>query len=205
MSDFVVHFTTTKDGGDDHKTMMSIYASRQLKPRSAFGIGTKKAPAASEQKAVCFSEIPPGEWDRLVQRRETKYGIAFKKEFVISAGGGLIWYAWKDTPHWQTLQELMSAGSADPSNPIWRLTPMIDAPGEYGTKKYMFDWEREWRHVGVMPFQEQDVAFLLIPGELHSAANSFFIDAKADNIGPAYFCPLVDPLWPRERILEAIE
>ena len=81
---------------------------------------------------------------------------------------------------------------------------MIDGPGEYGSTKYIFDWEREWRHVGTMMFEEKDVAFLLIPEELHDAANDFFANAQEENLGPAYFCPYVDPTWSREHILEVL-
>ena len=81
---------------------------------------------------------------------------------------------------------------------------MIDAPGNYGGRDYQFEWEREWRHIGPFPFEPEDVAFLLIPEELHSAARGFFGNAYYENLGPAYFCPYVDPSWDRERIIEAL-
>jgi len=204
MSNYVVHFTKTEDGSDDYKSIMSIYFSRHLEPKRPFGIGKSKAPEDSEQRAVCFSEIPPGQWQRLIERRGTKYGLAFTKDFIISRGGGPIWYAWKETPHWQRLQELMDSALGDSSAPIWRLTPMIDAPGQYSKHKYIFDWEREWRHVGRLSFSVENVAFLMIPEELHGQAHSFFEDAYRENLGPSYFCPYVDPSWNRERILEAL-
>ena len=82
---------------------------------------------------------------------------------------------------------------------------MIDAPGEYGKREYFFDWEREWRHIGSMYFAPEDVAFLLIPEELHPAARSFFENAYRENLGPAYFCPYVDPSWSKERIIDKLK
>lgn len=201
MSNYVVHFTKGGEGENDYGTMMSIYWSGVLRPMRRFGLGKAKAPDSSEQGAVCFSEIPPGHWERLVARRGTKYGLAFKKEFVLSRGGGPIWYAWKDTPHWHALQNMMTAAVGDPEALIWRLTPLIDAPGTYGASDYAFDWEREWRHVGPFSFDPCDVAFLLIPEALHESARDFFENARLDNLGPAYLCPYVDPSWSKDRII----
>jgi len=185
MSNYVIHFTRGGEGENAYKTMMSIYSSCVLRPKHQFGIGKNKAPVKTQQEAVCFSEIPAGQWQRLVKRRETKYGLAFTKEFIIKHGGGPIWYVWKDTPHWQLLQNIMASSIDDADAPIWGVTAMIDAPGQYGGRKYFFDWEREWRYIGAMSFTPADVAFLLIPEELHSAAKSFFKDAYRENLGPA--------------------
>ena len=204
MSNYVVHFTKGNDGADDYDSMMSIYSSRMLKPMKSFGIGKKLAPKTTEQKAVCFSEIPPGQWQRLIERRATKYGIAFSKDFIVSKGGGPIWYAWKDTPHWNNLQDLMASASGNPDAPIWQLTPMIDAPGQYGDQKYLFDWECEWRHIGQMSSDVEDVAFLMIHEEFHEYAKTFFEDAYQEQLGPSYFCPYIDPSWDRKRILKAL-
>ncbi len=204
MSNYVVHFTSGGSGVDDYTTMMSIYSSSMLIPERSFGIGRNNAPPSSDQRAVCFSEIPPGEWNRLVERRGTMYGLAFSKQFIISQGGGPIWYAWRGTPHWQALQAMMDDAALDPDALVWQITPMIDAPGTYRGRDYEFEWEREWRHVGPLSFKPDDVAFLLIPEELHSAARGFFENAYHENLGPAYFCPYVDPLWNREQIIERL-
>lgn len=204
MSNFVVHFTKGTEGKDDYHSMMGIYSQQVLLAKKRFGIGKDKAPQECTQQAVCFSEIPPGHWHRLVERRETKYGLAFTKEFILSRGGSPVWYAWKGTPPQQTLQNMMAQACGNPSAPIWDLTPFIDAPGTYGKSDYLFDWEREWRHLGSLSFGPEDVAFLLIPEELHSAAYGFFENAQAENLGPAYFCPYVDPLWSRDLILETL-
>ena len=82
---------------------------------------------------------------------------------------------------------------------------MIDRPGTYGHSTYQFDWEREWRHRGNLGFESSDVAFLLIPEGLHSTARAFFLKAEQENIGPAYFCPYIDPSWERDRILGALK
>ncbi|MGQ7937685.1 hypothetical protein [Paraburkholderia sp. D1E] len=153
---------------------------------------------------MCFSEIRAGQWSRLEERRETKYGVAFTKEFILSQGGGPIWYAWKNTPHWRALQRMMASSIDDADADVWKICPMIDAPGHYGRSDYVFDWEREWRHVGSMRFDTNNVAFLLMPEQLHGAARGFVENAFTENIGPAYFCPYVDPAWEKDAVLDAL-
>lgn len=205
MSNYLVHFTKGSNGVSGYDAMMSIYANCVLWPGRQFGIGKSRAPAGTQQEAVCFSGIPAGQWQRLEERRGTKYGLAFSKEYILSLGGGPVWYAWKDTPHWQTLQDMMAAADGDADAPIWKFTAMIDAPGVYGNSEYFFEWEREWRHIGAMSFTPEDVAFLLIPEALHTAAQSFFEDAYRENIGPAYFCPYIDPSWSKEKIINELK
>jgi hypothetical protein len=205
ISDFVIHLTRGGPSRDDLRSMFGIYADRVLRPGETFGIGRKRCPDPDSQLAVCFSEIPPGEWARLEERRGTKYGIAFRKRLLISRGAGPIWYVWKGSPQWLALHRLMEAASTDVDADIWKLTPLIDAPGEYGhSRRYFFEWEREWRHVGQFAFEPKDVAFLLIPEDRHADAREFFEFVHRDNTGPAYLCPYIDPSWDRDTVMSAL-
>jgi hypothetical protein len=51
---------------------------------------------------------------------------------------------------------------------------------------------------------EKDVAFLLIPEELHSSARSFFHGHYLANTGPGYFCPFIDPMWTIDQVKAAL-
>jgi hypothetical protein len=204
MSDFVVHFTRGGEGEDDSRNMFSIYWDHVLKPKKAFGVGKEVCPVPESQFAVCFSEIPPGDWARLKERRQTKYGIGFSKSFLISNGAGPIWYVWKVSPLWGVLKDMMRREASNPGADIWKLTPLIDAPGKYGSREYFFEWEREWRHVGEFAFKPEDVAFLLIPEEFHEDARTFFKGHRDEHTGPPYLCPYVDPTWDGDRILETL-
>lgn len=204
MSNYVVHFTQGGTANADYKNMLSIYGQGKLLPKNPFGIGRRFCPDENSQRAVCFSEIPPGQWDRLKNRRETSYGIGFTKEFIVENGGGPVWYVYKDSPSHIALTELMRNEEQCASAAIWKITPFIDAPGSYGGREYFFEWEREWRLTGELEFKPEDVAFLLLSEELHGAAGAFFEMAVSEPLGPGYFCPYVDPTWDRDRILETI-
>lgn len=204
MSEYVVHFTKPAGTGTDYDSMMGIYSTATILARNTFGIGRPLAPDPDSQKAACFSEIPLDKLARLVARRG-RYAIGFRKRLLVDRGGGPVLYAYKDTPHWAAVHDLMRRALASPdpaADPIWRLTPFVEAPGEHKGRPYYFEWEREWRHAGHFRFQPGEVAFLILPEEMHEAARGFFESAREENLGPAYFCPYIDSAWDLERIRE---
>jgi hypothetical protein len=182
MSEYVVHFAKETPDRSGYDTIMSILSEQRLMAGGEFGIARGLNGLGNTQKSVCFSEVPLDRLDRLVDRRGTKYAIGFRQDVLVQAGGGRVWYVDKDSP-------------------FWRVTPFIDFPGDYGATEYRFEWEREWRVPGDMCFTPDQVAFLFIPGELHDAARAFF---QGQNLGPAFDCPFLDPLWPDVAIQEAL-
>ena len=199
MSDYLVHFTKPYKGKDAYANMLSILGSRIIRARNPFGIMRKAAPDPLSQRAVCFSEIPLHLLGRLVDKR-SEYGIVFRKDLVVHRKGNPIFYAYKDQPVTDAIKKLISTAGNNPTNPIWEVTPFVDAPGAYPTGTYFFEWEREWRKTGDFKFTKDDVEFLIIPEHQHKAAKSFFKNAHAENLGPVYDCPLIDAHWKRKKI-----
>ncbi|XXF80276.1 hypothetical protein P2318_11125 [Myxococcaceae bacterium GXIMD 01537] len=210
MSDFVVHFT--KPGPpyqDAYQNMMSLLGMRTLIPGAeGFGFARKEPAVLERHRAVCFSEIPLDCLDRLVQRRSL-YGIAFRKSFILSRGGGPVWYVQYGSPAHQSMKHLVQQALASPDPqraPVWNMTPFVDVQGDApeAPYSYRFDWEREWRVPGLLRFTEYDVAVLFMPEEVHAVARDFFAWAARENQGPGYFCPVLDPGWPTQRMAEAL-
>jgi len=203
MSNFVVHFTRLFNGKKPYWNMLGILSQRRIRAMSAFGIGRKDAPNEKSQYATCFSEVPLHQLSRLADKR-SKYGIVFRKDFVVHRHGNPILYAYKGGQLNQSIRSLMKASKKDPGSDIWKITPFIDAPGAYGKSTYFFEWEREWRKIGDFNFDTDDVECLIIPQDLHGAAKSFFIDVKQENLGPVYNCPFIDPYWSRVKIQKTL-
>ena len=210
MSDYLVHFT--KDGppsGDAYRNSLGILSQGVLRPGSEpFGSARRDFYAQGTQLCTCFSEIPLDRLGRLAGRR-SRFGIGFRKDFIIANGGAPVWYVDFGSPAHTSLEALKAeaAKAADPrAHPLWRLTPFIDVTGRppKAPYTYNFDWEREWRVPGPLRFTPADVALLFIPAELHDAAWAFFEDAEREHLGPGYFCPYLDPQWPEDRIAEAL-
>lgn len=199
MSPFVVHFTKKTDR-TEYENAISILFSRRLEARARFGAGKG---FVESPKCVCLSEAPLHQLKRLADQRGP-YGLGFRKEFIVGRGGGPILYAYQGTPHAQAIENCVKAAIGKPHDPIWRLAPFVDRPGVYGSNSYFFEWEREWRYIGDLDFNETDPAFLIIPEYLHSAARSFFDDAALEHSGPSYNCRFIDPYWDLEQVNAAL-
>ena len=199
MSDYVVHFAKQYDGRSDYDTIMGILSGQVIRAFNIFGIARENAPDPSSQRTVCFSETPLHYLGRIANRR-SELGIVFRKSFIVSRGGNPILYAYRDQPLYRSVHALMAAGRGNPNAPIWSMTPFVDAVGG----NYNFEWEREWRHIGDLRFTSDDVAFLIIPANLHEAARTFFASAEEDEVGPNYPCPFIDARWNQQQIAEAL-
>lgn len=196
MSPFVVHFTKKSPTAGEYENSLSILGSRRLEARNRFGIAKNHIESLP---CVCFSEVPLHQLGRLADKRGS-YGIVFRKEFVVEHNGGPIMYAYQNTAHAVALRTLVNNAVGKLDDPIWRIAPYVDQPGQYGSSSYFFEWEREWRHVGDLNFKESDLAFLIIPEHLHKAARDFFDNAEREHLGPNYKCPFIDPYWSLDKI-----
>ena len=205
-SDFLTHFTKPTPPRSEYGNQLSICGDRRLDARNPFGIARSSAPDRTSQLTVCFSEVPLHCLSRIAERR-SRFGIGFTKDFAKSKGALPVWHVEKDSAQHASIDQLISAalGTSNPADqPIWRLTPLIDVPGSYPTGTYRFEWEREWRCVGDFTFDESDVAFLVIPEELHVAACEFFREARDEHLGPFYGCPYIDSSWNSEQVQRAL-
>ncbi|MFZ5720201.1 MAG: abortive infection system antitoxin AbiGi family protein [Pseudomonadota bacterium] len=202
MSNYVVHFTKD-DGQSPYMNQMGILSRQIIEARNPFGIARHSAPVGASQRAVCFSEVPLHQLSRLAEVR-SRYGIGFRKDFLVQAGGNPILYAYRDQGLVNAIRSLMTLAAGNAQSPIWRVTPFVDAPGTYQHSSYFFEWEREWRTLGDLSFTTSDVAFLIIPEDLHEAARAFFEEARQDNTGPCYECPFIDPNWDQDQVAEVI-
>lgn len=200
MSPYVVHFAKEAPSRTAYENAISILSQRTILAQGAFGAGRQLPPA---KRSACFSEVPLHNLRRLADRRG-KHGIGFRKEFLVERGGGPVLYAYRDTPQARAINAMVQTAVNQPEAPVWSLAPFIDLPGTYGRSTYLYEWEREWRHVGDLLFHETDAAFLIIPEELHEAARSFFEQAKDDHTGPSYECLFIDPYWSEARIKIAL-
>lgn len=91
-------------------------------------------------------------------------------------------------------------GGVDVNDDVWRITPFADNTAA----NYHFEWEREWRIPRGLTFEPDDVAFLFVPEALHPQGAAFLADGGG-GAGPAYSCPILDPLWGDDQIQAALQ
>ena len=230
VSPYVVHFT--KAGGDlppppsdasnlsttmreiadtppsDLDRFMCILGDRWLYPGSKQFGSARLRKLGDSQCAVCFSEVPLGLLDRLVERY-SDWGIGFPKGLVRKAGGGPVWYLHNRGAPAKAFRKLVTRElrNFDPESPLWDLTPLVDQPGEYEMGRYEFEWEREWRLPGPngFDFAPHEIAFLFAPEGEHEGIRGFLDEAHSRGDAEDFTCPLVDASWERARIEEAVE
>ncbi|MEV6928419.1 hypothetical protein AB0M46_28575 [Dactylosporangium sp. NPDC051485] len=170
MSNWLVHFT------DREETFLSILRDGEIRAVRPFGSAMNLEDNLHNQKAICLSEIPVDQLDRLM-KRHGRWGLAFTRNFIRAAGGARVWYLDQDMPTQLAFRELGTQamrGSINPADEIWTLTPFVDrvAPG-----KYEFEWEREWRVVGGLRFTPSDLAFTLTPDGISQKMEQISIEA----------------------------
>jgi hypothetical protein len=197
MSEYVVHFTRDVDDRSASETLHVILEAGRLEPGPRpFGAARNLDALVASQRVVCFSEIPLDRLDRLVARRKSSYGVGFAQDWIIQAGGARVWYVDRGSEPYEAFQELFSQRLRKWDDPFWALTPFVDFPGEYGDTSYRFEWEREWRVPGSVEFAPENVAFLFGPEAAHHE--------MLEQMGAHYSGPCIDPLWPDDRIQEAL-
>jgi hypothetical protein len=126
----------------------------------------------------------------LSSRRGSKFGLAFTKEFIISKGGNRVWYVELNSSQHSSIERMASSKNIS----LFGLAPFIEIVSNNQNERRDFDWEREWRVIGQIPFLPEDVKFLFIPSNSQEQARIFFDDAERENIGPNYQCPYIDPV-----------
>ena len=153
LSEYLVHMTTSP------QALASIITSGRVEARNRFGIGRGLDMVANKHESTCFTEMPLSELGRLRDRGKS-WGIAFKRDFVLQHGGQRVWYLDINNRPYQALLELKEAAykNRDWSNPVWNITPFVD---QRNPVSYAFEWEREWRVVGDLRFDLEDVVLLI--------------------------------------------
>jgi hypothetical protein len=230
LSTFVVHFT--RDQGRDgsaRDNLLNILLTRCIEARNVYGMAKQLAERFSEvadtQRAVCFTETPlEHAWmmNSEIDSRRIQfdgYGVAFTRTFARRRGANPVWYLditqghdWLTVPVRELLEEAERAATPpnatgpDPvrlaAAPILRLAPFLEQMGAPAGTRKEFWWEREWRHVGDLSFNAQDIVVVFAPeGEHEELAEEIGSNEHYQRFGmPA----LVDAHWGLERMIAAL-
>jgi len=154
LSSYLIHMTSSGEA------LASILASGHIEARNPFGLAGKRPENAETHKAACFTEAPASEIDRI---RRGRFGIAFHRDLIIKAGGQRVWYLNYGTPAWDAfLHEVNRLHAIDDPSRFKELSPYIDM---VRPQSYEFDWEREWRVLGGLRFEWEDIAYVIVPGD----------------------------------------
>lgn len=190
LSNYVVHFTKETTGSADQ--LIAILLSGVIEARNRYGIAYKNDRAP---RVVCLTETPIHKLGRIIERRGP-YGIGFHKRFAVQLGGGPVMYAYG--PQITAAQRLIAEAADD--SPAWQLSAFIDPV----SKRYAFDWEREWRVPSDIKFTADEFDFLVMPETEHAGFLEWAHEEIQKERMPQYAAPLIDASWSKERIKETL-
>jgi hypothetical protein len=142
-------------------------------------------------RVTCFTETPLDQIDILMRKvygRDitfSPHGLVFKKEYISQKGGNPVFYAGRglfDTL-WQLYEDAKNRDFSPSAHKFLALVNRCD-------EKYDFHWEREWRIVGNLEFELEELYCGLCPRDE--------IDEFENRFRPVKF---IDPYWGINKIL----
>lgn len=197
-SKYLAHFATDRPPvsnkeGNPASSVKELSAKERL-----INILTEKRIRASVMPwtnchAACFTECP---WSSLLEhtQRYSPYGIGFEKSFVFSKNGSPVYYVRADQYEKQEWHEHLKP-FVTPFWPSYR-PKSIEKKKVFKTCDY--SQEREWRVPHDLPFEYNNIAFIILKNYADMAQ---FPKALKDAIGRDKFILMdnyrnIEKLWP---------
>jgi hypothetical protein len=204
MSQCMVHLTRDdKDdwdegGGTARDNFESILTSRSIlavRPHCLHGPRLALKAHREKFKVSCFTETPLDQLKHLLNIRRQidleAYGFVFERDFMLQNGAQQALYI--NEYHSQidlraaydTIFEI--AAKKNFKGKMWKTLPLVNAMHD----GYDFAWEREWRMMGSLKFQLDDLVCVILPED------ETMLRKKMAAMGIA----AVDPEWKYERVV----
>lgn len=144
-------------------------------------------------KVVCFTETPLDQVEVLLERVEGRtfilepYGLVFKKDYIREKGGNPVFYITGNlsAPLWKLYNDAKDTKCAGEENKVLALINKCDDAID-------FHWEREWRIVGNLDFDLNDIYCGLCPQE------------EIPDLESKYRVKFIDPHWGINKILDKL-
>lgn len=212
LSTFVVHLTRASGGTSALANLAAILRDRRLAAKTPMGWAAKAAvqlgPMADlSQRVVCFSETPLEQVYGMyadIPGRQVKlepFGVAFTKMTARRHGVNPVWYVDMTPGHrWRICEALdllrdraVAVGDDKFAGMVGSvLLPFFEGMGTWEGSQKEFWWEREWRHVGDLTFEIEELAFVIAPTAHHDVLRRV-VDR-----------PCIDPEWSLERMIASL-
>lgn len=201
-SQLLVHLTRDDEFQSAKEVLETILDEQTLRAYNHFclfspNLKELEDTALQEQfKVVCFTETPIDQIEvvlNLVKERKIEfkpYGLVFKKDYIKQQGGNPVFYITKEIakPIWDLYWPLNS--DKKPSfNRICKLLALFTVCEEGND----WHWEREWRTIGDLKFNLNDVYCGLCP----EAGIEYFENKY-------YQVKFISPFWGISKILEKL-
>lgn len=190
-----VHGRTAEENFEGIMNRLMIYA---LRPHC---LHKTQIPDKHREKfaVCCFTEVPLQELHLLTRsikgRRNqySDYGVVFSREFLMLKGAQPAIYLnsyGKNSDLSEAADRIFELAKAEGfRGKLSRLIPYMNHMNE----GYDFAWEREWRIVGDLKFELEDIVCLILPEQGEMALKREFLESGV---------PVISPGWTTERIID---
>jgi hypothetical protein len=198
-SPFLVHLTKSTINERAKDILCRILDDQALLSYHAWCIWYKSleqpenAELCQKFKVVCFTETPLDQIEILLQKVERRlyqpepYGLVFKKTYIRSKGGNPVFYVTREIA--KPLSAIYEKQTTSIEDSVCRLLALTTFCDNYND----WHWEREWRIVGELHFQYEDVYCALCPED-----DIPFFEKGYDNL------TFIDPRWRMNKILDQL-
>ncbi|MEM9610940.1 MAG: hypothetical protein AAGA99_26260 [Actinomycetota bacterium] len=207
LSTFLVHLTKS-DRGNAAGELSSILRDRQLLARHSptlmntvleAQVGRLGDTAPMRRNVVCMTDTPlDGIWMMCqdIESRGTRlqpFGLVFTRAWGRRSGVNPVFYVDQTPGHpWLTvpMNRLAATLNDKQLDDLAAVLPFVETMGPGKD----FAWEREWRHVGDLPFELSDIVAVIAPEDWHQhLASTLQVDR-----------PWIDPEWSLQRMIAAL-
>jgi hypothetical protein len=142
-------------------------------------------------KVACFTETPIDQIEVLLEKVQGRnmvlspYGLIFKKDYISKNGGNQVFYITEELsrPLWTIYDKAVDSNFPDT---FCRLLALINRCDD----KIDFHWEREWRVVGNLKFDYEDIYCGICP------------ESEIQCFESNYSVTFIDPHWGINKILD---
>ncbi len=168
-SPFLVHLTRADESCSAKEVLDTIINEKTLRAYNYFCIFKDRIAELEESlrskfNVVCFTETPMDQIEILLKPVYGKnvtlesYGLVFKKKYIREKDGNPALYVTGDLslPLWRLYEEAKAGGFSSDDNKLLALVNKCDETVD-------FHWEREWRIVGNLEFDLNDIYCGLCP------------------------------------------
>lgn len=222
LSTFVVHLAR-QTGQSARLNLRAIMKEQRIRAITAMGAAASRLTEHSRdwnsQRVVSFTEAPLDElhtfFAEIDEQRRNKfqpYGLAFTKMQARRIGVTPVWYTvtnraqhWRANHVWKLVDEAKGRGDFLASD-IAQIAPFVDVMGYLGPgKRKEFWWEREWRHLGSLRFEYEEIALGLCPEDRIEEFERYMRRlASRRRVPTAETIRWMDPRWGMEKMIAVL-
>jgi hypothetical protein len=198
-SHLLVHLTRSDESSSAKEVLECILNEQTLRAYNYYCIFQDKIKSLdnvlqSKFRVVCFTETPIDQIEILLERVQGRniilepYGLVFKKDYIREKEGNPVFYITGSlsSPLWKLYNDAKNTQCSGGENKVLALVNKCDETID-------FHWEREWRIVGNLKFDLNDIYCGLCPADDISYFENKYVPVK-----------FISPYWGINKILDKL-